>query len=163
MRGRFVGLMLACAACGGTSSPGVGQPDATTQSDAPSGADGAPTGDSGIRDAGGVDSGPGYDGAVTACDACAPDWCGCGQCEPRDIVCTRTPLSCPLGCASGCQEQTSTVCGCAGDRCVFVTPPRTSPACYTSADCPPGMCCPGRDGGLLARSYCVTQSSSGCP
>lgn len=150
---------LTCSSCGGTASPGVGSPDATTASDTGAGGDGA-TGDGGVADAGSSDAT--RDVAITPCQDCVADWCGCGQCDPSDIVCTKTPLACPLGCPSACEAQADVKCGCAGDRCVFVSPTRATPACYQTADCPPGMCCGGRDAGFFGRGRCVTEGSPGC-
>lgn len=145
--------IAALAACGGSDA---GSDTTTTDSATESAADSITNADSsadsttndGAKDSGGSDtivddttSNDVVDDATgdAAC-GCQPDFCGCGACNPADIVCTKTPPGCPLGCVSSCPELKTTVCSCSGDRCVRsgVT---GSIACYKDPDCPPGDCC----------------------
>ena len=152
-------ITVALAACGGSDS-GSGD---TTDSSVDALADTTVGGDSSTGDTGGggdsakdtaSDTAPGGDtgsGDVApdtnggdapsdgAC-ACAPDWCGCGTCDPTQIVCTKSPPGCPLGCASSCPQLATTTCSCESDRCVRsgIT---GDIACYKDPDCPPGDCC----------------------
>jgi hypothetical protein len=75
---------------------------------------------------------------------CVPFWCGCGECVAADIVCTRSPTGCPLGCPSApCPAmEKEGLCTSSGDRCVRngIDGPI---ACLSNADCPPSQCCSG--------------------
>lgn len=105
-----------------------------------------------------VDTGSASDGGC----ACKADFCGCGTCASSDIVCTKAPPSCPLGCASGCTELATTVCACEGDRCVRKGATGDI-GCYTDLDCPGTDCCAhggaARPGG---RGTCAPAGSTCC-
>jgi hypothetical protein len=114
-------------------------------------------GDAGTTDASATDSAtsdgakpPPIDGSApdsATCGSCVPDWCGCGQCLAAQIVCTRTPKPCPLGCPSACTDLGGVTCHCEADRCVHDKPADTV-ACYTDLDCPIGNCCSTRGASL---------------
>jgi hypothetical protein len=157
--GAFLGALLVVAACGGSTSS-VSDPDSGG-----GGADGAASGDGAGSggDAARVDASADVivsdaPAEATACAACQPDFCGCGVCTAEQIVCTKTPKVCPLGCASACDLSKFT-CGCEADRCVRTGPPAGAVvACYATADCPPGSCCKLPGGPL--RGTCV--AGNGC-
>ena len=119
-----------------------------------------------VVDGGGTDTRIDVATETPAVDAgpCAPFWCGCGTCVDTDVVCTRSKLGCPLGCASGpCPALTSaSTCSESGDRCVRNGVPPTSVSCYSHGDCPPGYCCSG-SGAPPAKQKCVAASGTSCP
>jgi hypothetical protein len=147
-------IVVAIVACGGGTSTVGGADDGGV------GVDGAPLGD-----AAGSGDGSQADGAqadapaeATACEACKPDYCGCGQCTDDQVVCTKTPMACPFDCPIAC-DLTKYKCACEADRCVRTSPlPGTVTPCYTTLDCPPGNCCMQRSGPL--QGACV--AGNGC-
>lgn len=137
--------ICAASSCGRVTSNEVpSQPDVGAEHDATAGNTDTPATETGagvdsVADDRPTDATSGED----AC-ACKPDYCGCGACAVSDIVCTKTPPSCPRGpppgCAGSCPELTTTTCSCESDRCVRSG--ASGPvACYTDLDCPPGECC----------------------
>lgn len=152
-------FVVAVAACGGSASIVGGADDGGV--DAPSTADGTADGDDGSwpwSDGGAADGAMDAPAEATACAACKPDFCGCGQCAEAQVVCTKTPKACPLGCATAC-DLTQYTCACEADRCVRTSPPPGAVIpCYATPDCPPGNCCMQRSGPL--QGVCV--AGNGC-
>lgn len=94
--------------------------------------------------------------APSACGTstdCHPFFCGCGSCNPADIVCVSDPRTCPLGCPSSCPETATTVCDCVGGACEVVHSdggasdggPRpdaaVGTACTSDSECGSGLLC----------------------
>jgi hypothetical protein len=151
--------LLVFAACGGSTAT-IGAPEDAGAGGAPgpSGGDGGSRGDAALGD-GAADASRDAPDDVTACSACQPDFCGCGQCTADQVVCTKTPKPCPLGCATAC-DLSAYKCACDADRCVRTAPaPSMVIACYTTLDCPPGNCCMPRSG--LLQGGCV--AGNACP
>ena len=132
---------------GADSGPSSGETAADSSTSADSG---IPSGDT-ATDEGHeitVDGPPDFETSEDAPDvtadggtcACRPDFCGCGACGPQDIVCTKTPPTCSLGCTGSCPDLAKTICSCDADRCVR-SGIDGAIGCYTEADCPPGNCC----------------------
>jgi hypothetical protein len=167
-----LGAVAIVAACGGSTAAIDGDRDAAgaedgtasdgTTTDGAAGTDAPPRGDASSADASAdavsdAVSDAGQD--VVACTGCLPDFCGCGLCTNEQVVCTKTPKPCPLGCVSSCDLKEYT-CGCAADRCVRLSPaPPPVVPCYTTLDCPPGDCCVQRSGVL--QGACVPGNN--CP
>lgn len=158
-----VAALVVVAACGGGTAS-VGSTD-----DGGTGADGASLGDGGAgvdalaRDGNAADVGTDVatdaPDDVTACAACAPDFCGCGQCADEQVVCTKTPMPCALACATAC-DLSKYKCACDADRCVRTSPPPANVIpCYATLDCPPGNCCMQRSGPI--QGACVPGNA--CP
>ena len=160
----FAGLaaLFVVAACGGGTATVGGADDGGTGADAASLGDGGAGVDALAREGQAADAS--NDVAtdapddVTACAACAPDFCGCGQCTTEQVVCTKKPMPCPLGCPTAC-DLSMYKCACDADRCVRTSPPPTVTPCYATADCPPGHCCMQRSGPI--QGACV--AGNACP
>ncbi len=115
---------IACPTDGGDGTDGSGGPTTDAQGEA-------------------SDGGGGLDGAredARAPCACAPDYCGCGQCDQYKVVCTKSPFACPLSCLGVC-DLSKYACACDGDRCIAVPAPIDTTPCYRDLDCPPTQCC----------------------
>lgn len=138
-------LSVLLVACGSSSGQVAPEADAT-QSD-------SSTADTSVADSAVADTATGETTAdatadtvvsVDTAEPCKPFWCGCGTCVAAEIVCTRAPAGCPLGCPSGpCPEMEKPgLCTGDGDRCVRNGIPGDI-ACLSTADCPKGQCCSG--------------------
>jgi hypothetical protein len=55
--------------------------------------------------------------ACSPTQPCHPYFCGCGSCNPADILCVSDDRSCPLGCPLSCPELATTVCECTDRAC----------------------------------------------
>ncbi len=142
-------LSVVLVACGSSTGQVAPEADATQTDTA--------TVDTSVADSAVVDTGSGETTADATADAaadtsvtvdtaepCKPFWCGCGTCVAAEIVCTRAPAGCPLGCPSGpCPEMEKPgLCTPDGDRCVR-NGISGDIACLSTADCPKGQCCSG--------------------
>jgi hypothetical protein len=169
MRRAWLGLVFLSLACGGKfaeigdeSDAGDGNGDATLDATTPYDGPTGPPIDGGIfKDASSVLDGrpPPLDGATLVDGACAPAWCGCGECNPADIVCTQTPRPCPLGCVGGCPELSQAYCKQVNQNCIRFGVDAAQIGCYGDLDCPPWMCCPIVN---ALTGHCVDRPSTLC-
>ncbi len=134
---------------------------------------GGPT-DLGSDDVHAVDAGAASDvpaADVVRCDdagACHPFWCGCGSCDPANIVCTTDLRGCPLGCVSSCPALDLAVCACNGSLCgaptfrdagvVDAGPRDAGPADVGTADAGASDTGVADAGGLAAGSLCTADT-----
>jgi len=132
-------VLLAAVGCGGSFNVSEGAPaDASV-------VDSVATNEAATSDVASTDTANSKDvGVAGDTGTCAPFWCGCGECVPADIICTKSAAGCPLGCPVGAcpAMEKNGVCTTVGDRCVRNGIDGTI-ACLSSADCPPGKCCDG--------------------
>jgi hypothetical protein len=75
-------------------------------------------------------------------------WCGCGRCNPSEIICAAEVRGCPLGCPSACPELAAAVCACNGGTC-------DAPALRVDAGTDAGV----DAGGLAAGQTCAGDSA----
>jgi hypothetical protein len=93
---------------------------------------------------------------------CAPDWCGCGTCDPGAIACTAAPPPCGLGCASGCPQLAEVTCACHEGRCIRGGIDAGSIGCFHDEDCPPGDCCAHAGASIGGLGHCATNGDPCC-
>jgi hypothetical protein len=132
----------------------------------------SPAPDAPVRDAS-------HDDANDASSSCSPSqpchpyFCGCGSCNPADIICVSDSRSCPLACPISCPELATTVCECTGGSCAVVHSDggtasdggggTAGSSCMGDGDCMSGLLCCYPCGIPGCTNQCMAPMGGHCP
>src|SRR5262249_49332038 len=77
-------------------------------------------------------------GPLVDAGTCTASWCGCGECNPVDIVCSHESHPCGRQCLQSCPALAQATCVAVGFGCAGGGVDSPQNGWYTRAGCPPG-------------------------